>query len=107
MRFGWDAMPVAHCVTLTTLPAWLSEFLVVDATVGMSDLDWLITPQQRLLGLVAGPVIADDPGALAQAGPLARSDLALAARLPIAPRRARRRLRRPHGRGRGSAPAPR
>jgi hypothetical protein len=30
----------------------------------MSDLDWLITPQQRLLGVVAGAVYADDAGAL-------------------------------------------
>ncbi len=31
---------------------------------GMSALDWLITPQQRLLGVVSGAVYADDGGAL-------------------------------------------
>jgi hypothetical protein len=64
VRYGWDEVPVAHRVTVATLPAWLVEFLGVDATAGMSDLDWLLTPQQRLLGVVAGPVYADDDGAL-------------------------------------------
>jgi len=45
---------------------WLAEFLGVDATAGMSELDWLLTPQQRLLGVVAGAVYADDGGALAR-----------------------------------------
>jgi hypothetical protein len=31
----------------------------------MSALDWLLTPQQRLLGVVAGAVHADSSGALA------------------------------------------
>jgi hypothetical protein len=30
----------------------------------MSDLDWLVTPQQRLLGVVGGPVYTDHGGAL-------------------------------------------
>jgi hypothetical protein len=64
VRYGWDGVPVNHWVTATTLPVWLSEFLGVDATAGMSDLDWLITPQQRLLGVVAGSVYADDGGSL-------------------------------------------
>src|SRR3954451_19448807 len=64
VRYGWDAEPVEHWVTVTTLRAWLVEFLGVDATAGMSDVDWLVTPQQRLLGVVAGVVCADDGGAL-------------------------------------------
>jgi len=64
VRYGWDGVPVTHWVTVTRLPVWLEEFLGVDATGGLSDLDWLITPQQRLLGVVAGPVYADDGGAL-------------------------------------------
>lgn len=64
MRYGWDAVPADHRVTVTTLPGWLIEFLGVDATAGMSALDWLVTPQQRLLGVVAGVVYADDAGAL-------------------------------------------
>ena len=66
VRYGWDAVPAAHRVTVTTLPGWLEEFLGVDATAGMADLDWLLTPQQRLLGVVAGTVFADDGGALAR-----------------------------------------
>jgi len=65
VRFGWDAVAVAHHVTVTTLPRWLVEHLGVDATAGMTDLDWLLTPQQRLLGVVAGAVHADHTGALA------------------------------------------
>jgi len=64
VRYGWDEVAVRHWVTVTTLPVWLREFLGVDATAGMSDLDWLVTPQQHLLGVVAGSVYADDDGAL-------------------------------------------
>ncbi len=64
VRYGWDDVPVDHHVTVTTLPSWSVEFLGVDATSGLSDLDWLVTPQQRLLGVTAGPVHADDGGAL-------------------------------------------
>ena len=64
VRFGWDAVPVQLHVTVTTLPRWSLDFLGVDATTGMSTLDWLLTPQQRLLGVVGGRVYADDAGAL-------------------------------------------
>jgi hypothetical protein len=64
VRYGWDAVPVTHQVTTTTLPAWLLGHLGVDATTGMSVLDWLLTPQQQLLGVVAGRVYADDSGNL-------------------------------------------
>jgi hypothetical protein len=64
VRFGWDAVPVSHHVTITTLARWTVEHLGVDATSGMSTLDWLLTPQQRLLGVVTGAVFADDTGAL-------------------------------------------
>jgi len=66
VRFGWDAVEVTHHVTVTTLPSWLVDQLGVDATAGMSVLDWLLTPQQRLLGVVAGAVYADDSGALTE-----------------------------------------
>jgi hypothetical protein len=58
VRYGWDAVPATHWVTVNTLPVWLVDVLGVDATAGMSDLDWLITPQQRLLGVVGGAVYA-------------------------------------------------
>ena len=66
VRFGWDGLPVTHHVTVTTLPAWLTDHLGVDATAGMSTTDWLRTPQQRLLGVVAGRVHADPDGRLAE-----------------------------------------
>ncbi len=66
VRHGWDAVAITHRVTVTTLPAWLPEHLGVDATDGLTTLDWLLTPQQRLLGLVAGQVYADGSGALGE-----------------------------------------
>jgi len=65
VRFGWDGVEARDHVTVTTLRRWLVEHLGVDATAGMSTLDWLLTPQQRLLGVVAGPVYADEAGAIA------------------------------------------
>jgi hypothetical protein len=64
VRYGWDDVAATHHVTVTTLPAWLTEHLGVDASAGMSTLDWLLTPQQQLLGVVAGRVYSDDSGAL-------------------------------------------
>jgi len=66
VRYGWDGVEATHHVTVGTLPGWLVEHLGVDATAGMALLDWLLTPQQRLLGVVAGRVHADDTGALHQ-----------------------------------------
>lgn len=66
VRFGWDAVETTHHVTVTSLPHWLVDQLGVDATQGMSVLDWLLTPQQRLLGVVAGAVYADDLGAVGE-----------------------------------------
>jgi hypothetical protein len=64
VRFGWDRVPAQHWVMVTTLSSWLQQQLGVDASAGMSTVDWLVTPQQRLLGVVAGAVFADDSGAL-------------------------------------------
>ena len=64
VRFGWDAVEAAHHVTVSTLPDWLVEHLGVDACAGMSTLDWLLTPQQKLLGVVAGAVHVDVSGTL-------------------------------------------
>lgn len=66
VRYGWDAVEVTHHVMVTTLPRWSVEHLGVDATGGMTVLDWLLTPQQRLLGVVAGRVYADESGALGE-----------------------------------------
>lgn len=64
VRYGWDGLPARHWVIATTLPEWCGEQLGVDATTGLSTLDWLSIPQQRLLGVVAGAVHADHDGAL-------------------------------------------
>ena len=66
VRFGWDTVAPTHHVTVATLSAWLLDQLGVDAAHGMSLLDWLLTPQQRLLGVVAGPVHVDELGTLTQ-----------------------------------------
>lgn len=66
VRFGWDAVEARHQVTVTTLPSWLIDELGVDVTQGMSVRDWLLTPQQRLLGVVSGRVYADDARALSE-----------------------------------------
>jgi hypothetical protein len=66
VRYGWDKLPAQHHVTVTTLPTWTLDQLGVDATVGMSHVDWLLVPQQRLLGVVSGAVYADESRALAE-----------------------------------------
>ncbi len=66
VHYGWDAVAVTHHVTTTTLATWLVEHLGVDATADLTTLDWLLTPQQRLLGVVAGAIYADDSGALGE-----------------------------------------
>lgn len=61
----------------------------VDASAGMSVLDWLLIPQQRLLGVVAGEAYADGSGAPRQCSQglvlVSGRGVALAARLPVAP----------------------
>jgi hypothetical protein len=59
VRYGWDGLPTRHWVTVTTLTTWSLEHLGVDARSGLTMLDWLTIPQQRLLGVVAGAVHAD------------------------------------------------
>jgi Domain of unknown function (DUF4037) len=66
VRFGWDNVPPRHQVAVTTLQTWILDQLGVDATRGMSTVDWLMVPQQRLLGVVAGAVYADESGALTE-----------------------------------------
>ncbi|GAB3953603.1 DUF4037 domain-containing protein [Kribbella albertanoniae] len=59
VRFGWDTQEPIHHITVTTLSDWLVGLLGFDAST-TSTTDWLITPQQKLLEVVAGPVYADD-----------------------------------------------
>ena len=64
VRFGWDAVPVTHHVEVTTLDRWLTHWLGYDARGGLTIVDWLVTPQQRLLEIVGGAVYHDGLGAL-------------------------------------------
>jgi hypothetical protein len=59
VRYGWDGVPAQHHVTVTELPAWLVGWLGFDATREVSTEDWLVTPQQQLLGVVGGEVYSD------------------------------------------------
>jgi hypothetical protein len=60
VRFGWDTQHPVHHITVTTVTDWLQDLLGFDATTDLGTANWLITPQQKLLGVVAGRVYADD-----------------------------------------------
>jgi hypothetical protein len=60
VRFGWDTQHPVHHITVTTVSDWLQDLLGFDATTELSTANWLITPQQKLLGVVAGRAYADD-----------------------------------------------
>jgi hypothetical protein len=60
VRFGWDEHETRHHVTVQPLGKWLENQIGVDATRQMTTLDWLLAPQQQLLGVVGGEVYADD-----------------------------------------------
>jgi len=60
VRFGWDQQRPVHHVTVATLAGWLRDHLGVDATRPLATQDWLLVPQQQLLGVVRGQVYADD-----------------------------------------------
>ncbi|GAA1599266.1 DUF4037 domain-containing protein [Kribbella hippodromi] len=60
VRFGWDSYAPRHHVAVATLGDWLTERLGFDASQRIGVEDWLVTPQQQLLGVVAGQVYADD-----------------------------------------------
>src|SRR4051794_39621109 len=65
VRFGWDDWPVRHHVEVSTLAAWLHAQLGHDATAGMTAIDWLVIPQQKLLEVVRGAVYHDGLGTVA------------------------------------------
>lgn len=64
VRYGWDSTSVQHHVRVVTLSDWLGSHLGVDPGDDMTFLDWLVTPQQQLLGVVRGAVYADGLGQL-------------------------------------------
>jgi len=61
-----------HHVVVSELGAWLTGLLGFDPRRGVTLLDWLATPTQRLAEFTAGAVFRDDPGELTRA----RRDLA-------------------------------
>jgi hypothetical protein len=65
VRYGWDDWPVRHHVEVSTLGEWLRLQLGHDASEGMTPIDWLVTPQEKLLEVVRGGVYHDGLVALA------------------------------------------
>ena len=59
-----DGTPPRHHVAVLTLEHWLEHQIGRDPRRAMTALDWLLTPQQRLLGVVRGAVYRDDDGEL-------------------------------------------
>jgi len=68
VRFGWDAVPVQHHITVTTLRAWSLAQLRVDARTALRTQDWLRIPQQKLAEVTGGVVLHDPEGELAALG---------------------------------------
>ena len=66
MRYGWGPVPVQHHVTVATLPEWLVALLGVDATRPLKIADWLVTPQQLLLGVSGARSSTTTPGTRAR-----------------------------------------
>jgi hypothetical protein len=51
--------PVRHWVAVTTIPSFFRHYLGVDPTGPISDVDWLIMPQQHLRTIISGKVFHD------------------------------------------------
>jgi hypothetical protein len=64
VRYGWDEYPVTHHVEVCALSVWSTHFLGCDATKPLERIDWLLAPQQRLLGITRGAVYHDGLGTL-------------------------------------------
>jgi len=62
--FGWDDVPSTHHVDVVVLDDWLVARLGCNPSRAMSLLDWLVVPQQRLLGVVRGAIYHDGTGEL-------------------------------------------
>ncbi len=63
-RYGWDDTPVQHHVAVHELGGWLEYQLGFDPREHLDHLDWLVTPQQQILGVVGGAVFHDGLGEL-------------------------------------------
>jgi len=58
--------PVTHHVVVESWPGWLRQQLGRDPTLGLSTVDWLLLPQQKLLEVTRGAVYRDDESELAR-----------------------------------------
>ena len=65
-RFGWDAAAVRHHVQIVELGPWLKNRLGADPSNGLTSIDWLSMPHQRLAEVTQGPVFHDGSGVLAR-----------------------------------------
>jgi hypothetical protein len=63
-RYGWDDTPVQHHVRVEPFGKWLIRHLGFDPRAHLDHRDWLVTPQQQLLGVVRGAVYHDGLGEL-------------------------------------------
>ncbi len=54
-----DKRPINHGVTVTTPARFFSAYLGIDPTQPLSEVDWLLVPQQRLRTIASGRVYAD------------------------------------------------
>jgi hypothetical protein len=59
--------PVRHRVRVTTVGAFLRDYLGRDPRDGMSPVDWLVVPPQRLRTVAEGRVFHDGTGELEDA----------------------------------------
>ena len=64
VRYGWDDVAAEHRVRVSDLGSWLVAQLGHDPRGGIDALDWLVMPQQLLLGVVRGAVFHDGLGEL-------------------------------------------
>jgi hypothetical protein len=68
VAMGRDGLPLEPHVEVRSPGEWLRSQFGLDPTArALSAADWLLLPQQRILGVVDGAVFADDTGVLAEA----------------------------------------
>jgi hypothetical protein len=63
--YGWDDTAARPWVEITTVGAFLVDHFGFDPRREPSTVDWLVMPQQLLLGVTSGAVFQDPDGALA------------------------------------------
>ena len=63
-HYGWDDVASRDWVEISTLETWLVRHLGCDPRPRPSDREWLLLPQQLILGVVGGGVFHDDFGEL-------------------------------------------